>query len=417
MREYRVLGIPLFMTTLTVTIVLLRRLGVVAEDSAFYASLLYIPWIIVPYIRNRCDVAHNINIRTVITLHIAIPAILCASAAAVAAILSNIPNQRYSVLSIIFPLLVIVLCCAVLIDRKGLNTVADDEMRSVKEGIQTCRRTAAELRAAAFTLAILLSEGLAVATAGALETYTRQTPKAWSMVFFVFATICALLVIYRLSVLFHSVFIKRTGYFASHFKCQYVSAEKTPVSYCLLTAFAKALPLGIIMIAGPLLLVESKSNGGVALTTSEIGMAHGTIGAIAIFLGFIVSHIIAKHKGARLVNIIADFTMPLACLLYAALAFMALTGSHADGVSFSTATSLIGVAQIITGLAVAPMLSPELRMYGKGYDGRLYFSVVSAMFLSGIITGIFVENASYPALFVTAAIISVASFLFKLKKP
>ena len=157
------------------------------------------------------------------------------------------------------------------------------------------------IRSFAYRLAMLFSSGILVLWAGKLETSTGNIVLSWKVVLMTVALILAFLSLY------HRLFLplpekdKGAGHFdyGQFFESiiSYFRQDKVilAISFIVLYRFGEAM---LLKLSAPFLLDPLKK-GGMALTTSEIGLAYGTIGLVCLIAGNILGAWFISKRGLK----------------------------------------------------------------------------------------------------------------------
>jgi PAT family beta-lactamase induction signal transducer AmpG len=178
---------------------------------------------------------------------------------------------------------------------------------------------------ASYNIAKVFAQGAFVYLAGQLEKTAGVTP-AWITVMVIFGVIMIGLSLYHARIL-------PSGGAAGHvssaheafgtFRDVVVSFLQKPkivwgIVFIVLYRFAEGQAVKIV----PLFLRASRDVGGLGMSTSDIGIAYGTFGAVAFILGSILAGYFVGRRGLRksLFTLCCFFNIP-----FAAYAFLAFT--------------------------------------------------------------------------------------------
>ncbi|SMG40569.1 MFS transporter [Sphingobacterium psychroaquaticum] len=206
-----------------------------------------------------------------------------------------------------------------------------------------------------YNVAKVFSGGALVYLAGQLEQEIGIT-NAWMVVMFAYGIIMLLLGIYNMRVLPSSQGVAKAGSVREGFATlkdviiSFFQKKNIWYSLCFIVFYRFAEGQAIKII--PLFFKSTRAEGGLELTTSQIGLLYGVFGAIAFVLGSIVAgNFIAKRGLDRktLLVLCAFFNLP-----FAAYAFLAIT--------MPTDLYVIGTAVVV-----------EYFGYGFGFVGLILF--------------------------------------------
>ncbi|MDE5976723.1 MAG: MFS transporter, partial [Muribaculaceae bacterium] len=182
------------------------------------------------------------------------------------------------------------------------------------------------VRSTFYRIASIIGQGGLVMLAGFLETELGDIPLAWCLVFSLLSFIFLLLSFYHKRILPEPVddhpmpgvkasniihdFIET---FATFFKKKHIT---TALMFMLLYRLPEALCLKLVapfMIAG-------RGEGGLGLTTSQVGFINGTIGVVALLLGGIIGGVAISRGGLKKWLWPMALSLSLPCIFYCFLA-------------------------------------------------------------------------------------------------
>ncbi len=178
---------------------------------------------------------------------------------------------------------------------------------------------------AAYNIAKIFTQGVLVYLAGQLEISVGII-HAWMIVMGVFGGIMVLLSLYHLRFLpsggaankVHSLregFATFTDVVKTFFQKKYIVWG---IVFIILYRFAEGQAIKIV----PLFLKAAREQGGLGLTTSEIGIVYGTFGAAAFVVGSILAGYFTAGRGLRksLFVLCCFFNIPFAVYAFLAIA-------------------------------------------------------------------------------------------------
>lgn len=206
-----------------------------------------------------------------------------------------------------------------------------------------------------YNIAKVFSGGVLVYAAGELEKVI-SIPNAWMIVMFGYGVVMLLLGFYNYRAIPSSQQISSTTSLKEGFATlkdviiTFFQKKHIWFSLCFIVFYRFAEGQAIKII--PLFFKASRAEGGLALSTSEIGLLYGVFGAIAFVLGSILAGNFVAKKGLNrqtLIILCAFFNIP-----FAAYTFLA--------VFVPTDLYLIGAAVVI-----------EYFGYGFGFVGLILF--------------------------------------------
>lgn len=177
-----------------------------------------------------------------------------------------------------------------------------------------------------YNIAKVFSGGVLVYLAGQLEQEIGVR-NAWMVVMFVYGLIMLLLGFYNMRVLPSSQAAAKTSTLKEGFDTlkdviiTFFQKKNIWYSLCFIVFYRFAEGQAIKII--PLFFKATREEGGLGLSTSEIGLLYGVFGAVAFVLGSIVAGYYVSNKGLRrhtLMILCSFFNLPFAAYAYLAIA-------------------------------------------------------------------------------------------------
>ena len=279
-------GLP-YVLVVIVSSLMFKQLGISVADVTLYTSWLYLPWVIKPVWRPFIDLVKTKRWWLLLT-----QIILGAGLAGVGLTLNTNNFFRWS-LAIMW----------LLAFSSATHDISIDGfyMLGLDEGEQSMF---VGIRNTAYRIAMIAGQGGLLILVGQFEKAFGSTVRAWSLGFMIAGGLMILLWLYHSYILPHPVADCTTGVSGSNimkeFGMTFVSYFKKPhiipaLLFILLFRFPEA-QLGKI---APLFLVDSAAEGGLALTTSQVGFAQGTLGVIGLLLGGILGGLTLSRFGLK----------------------------------------------------------------------------------------------------------------------
>lgn len=278
-------GIPYVIAATTFALIMYKRLGMSNADAALYTSWLYLPWVIKPFWSPFVDVMKTKR-WWIITMQFLI-------GAGLAGVAFCIPTGFWiqSTLAILW---LVAFCSATHdISADGFYMLAlNDNQQSLFVGI----------RSTFYRISMIVGQGALVMLAGLLEEKTGDIPYSWSITFFLCAGLFLAIATYHFFVLPHPANDKNvegnntvSAFFSSFSSFFHKKGMVHSLSFILLFRLGEAQ---LTKIASPFLL-DTLENGGLGLSTAQIGFAYGTVGVFALTIGGILGGIVAAKDGLR----------------------------------------------------------------------------------------------------------------------
>lgn len=264
-----------------------KQLGISNAQVALYTSWLYLPWVIKPLWSPFVDLAKTKRWWLLLTQFIL--------GVGLAGIGLTLHTTNFFKWSLIIMWLLAFSSATHDISIDGFYLLGLDEgEQSLFVGI----------RNTAYRIAMIAGQGGLLILVGAIEKHSGSTVQAWSIGFIIAGALMILLYMFHSWILPHPVadctiavsgknLFKEFGRtFISYFRKPNIL---TAVLFILLFRFPEA-QLGKI---APLFLVDSIENGGLGLTTAQIGFAQGTLGVIGLLAGGILGGITLSRYGLK----------------------------------------------------------------------------------------------------------------------
>lgn len=280
-------GIP-YVIVMQIAVVMYKRLGLSNTDIALYTSWLYLPWVIKPFWSPVVDL-----LKTKRWWILAMQLLLGASLAGVAFTLRLPAGIQWSLA--FFSLMAF---------SSATHDIAADGFYMI-ELSEREQALYVGIRSTFYRVATIAGQGGLIMFAGVLEVYTRQPVRAWSLTFYFAAAVFILLYLYHRLMLPNPEHDKSSATGRLHreggaFLNTFLTFFQKPqvcvaLAFMLLYRFPEALLAKIC----PLFLLDNLRAGGLALTTSELGLVQGTVGVFGLTLGGIVGGIAVAVGGFR----------------------------------------------------------------------------------------------------------------------
>ncbi len=412
-------GLP-YVIVMSIAVVMYKRLGLNNTDIALYTSWLYLPWVIKPFWSPVVDM-----LRTKRWWIVTMQLLVGASMAGVALTLQTPGFVKWS------------LCFFWLMAfSSATHDIAADGfyMLALNEHEQALN---VGIRNTFYRIATIMGQGLLIMGAGNLEVFTQNPRLAWSITMMVAAATLLLLCIYHRFILprpeqvqamadneqlaetadakpaSHSILDVLRDFFeifADFF-------EKPQIVVALIFLLIYRLPEALLVKITPLFLLDSLEQGGMALSTSELGFVQGTIGVIGLITGGILGGVAVAHKGFQRWLWPMVLAMSVPNLLYVALAYyqpehIVLGGLVMNKISI-VATSYF-IEQFGYGFGFTAYMLYML-YFSQGHSKTAHYAFCTgfmalSMMLPGMVAGWLQEMLGYYQFFV--AVIALVPLTF-----
>lgn len=280
-------GLP-YVAVMTISVIMYKRLGISNADLAFYTGWLSLPWVIKPLWSPFIDL-----IKTkrwwITTMQLLI-------GAGLAGIAFTVPTSYFFQLTLaVFWLLAF---------SSATHDIAADGFYML--GLSSHEQALfVGIRSTFYRIATIAGQGLLIMLAGRLETSTQNIPFAWSITFMVLSGVFLALWGYHKFVLprphsdasAHQV---STSTLMHEFWATFVSFfRKEQAGIAILFMLLYRLPEAQLAKMSIPFLIDPIEQGGLGLTTEQIGWVQGTVGIISLTLGGILGGIAVSHGGLK----------------------------------------------------------------------------------------------------------------------
>ena len=293
-------GLP-YVAVNTLSVIMYKNMGMSNTDIAFYTGWLYLPWVIKPFWSPFVDIIRTKRWWTVTTQFII--------GAAFAAIALTLPLHSYVAMSLAVFWLIGFASATHDIAADGYYMLAlDSSDQSLYVGI----------RSAFYRLATIIGQGGVVMAAGWMETAFGNVPRAWAVTFLILSALFFAVAVYHSRILprpaadrpsgtvpgttekdgsytkhgASRILREFIGTFGSFFRKKDVWIA---VTFILLYRFPEAQ---LVKMINPFLL-DPASEGGLGLSTAQVGLVYGTIGIIGLTLGGILGGVLVSRYGLK----------------------------------------------------------------------------------------------------------------------
>lgn len=267
----------------TVALVMFKRLGLDNAQSSFYVAWLYLPWVIKPFWSPFVE-----HFRTKRWWIIVMQAIIAASLGGIGL---SIPTTSFMQWTLVFLWLIAFSSATHDIAADGFYML---ELSAHEQALYV------GIRNTFYRIANITGQGILIFLAGRLETIFAEPHKAWSMTFCIAAGLFLLITCYHIYMLPHpsrdvernirSIDVGIISTIVSFFK-------KPGIVPALLFMLLYRFPEALLTPISKLFMIEPLGNGGLGLSTQEVGIISGTVGVIGLLLGGIWGGLVIARDG------------------------------------------------------------------------------------------------------------------------
>ncbi|MDR2495920.1 MAG: MFS transporter [Tannerellaceae bacterium] len=385
-----------YVAVMSVTVIMYKRLGVSNSDIAFYTAWLNFPWVIKPLWSPFVDLLKTKR-WWIVSMQLLIGAGLAGVALTIPA-----PFFLRATLAIFW----------LLAFGSATHDIAADGFYMLELSADR-QAFFIGIRNLCYRLALLTGQGALVILAGLLEESTGRIAFSWSLVFMIMAGLLIGLGLWHRFILPHpkddAPRSKMSAIMPEFLKTFEAFFRKKGIVAALL--FLLTFRLGesqLVKMASPFLL-DDRSLGGLGLNTSQVGLAYGTLGMVALVLGGILGGVVLSAFGG-----LRRWLWPMTLALFLpniAYLYMAMVQPGSLWVIYSC----VVVEQFGYGFGFTAY-TMYMMMFSAGSNKTSHYAVCTGfmalgMMLPGMISGRIQELAGYPNFFLVVVICGLPVFL------
>jgi MFS transporter, PAT family, beta-lactamase induction signal transducer AmpG len=400
-------GLP-YILVMTVSVVMYKRLGISNTDIAFYTSWLYLPWVIKPFWSPLIELLKSKRwwiVGMQLTVGIGL-----------AGIALTLPTSFFFKGTLAFFWL--------LAFSSATHDIAADGfyMMGLDENKQTFF---VGIRTTFYRIAMIFGQGLLVIFAGYLENLRfsaiqgeneplQSIPLAWSITFITLSLLFLIFTVYHSFILPHPV--EDTIQTNQNLKSVWKGFKETVVTFFnkkeiwTILAFLLFYRLGesqLLKMASPFLL-DGQEKGGLALTTTEVGLVYGTCGLIALITGGLLGGWIASIYGLKRLLWIFVIFMNIPNLVYV---YLSLAQPHALWMIISAvAVEQLGYGFGFTAYTLFMLYTSEGKHKTAHYAFCTGFMALGMM-IPGMASGWLQELWGYQSFFIWVMVCTIPGFI------
>ncbi|MDM8153398.1 MFS transporter [Bacteroides gallinaceum] len=388
-------GLP-YIAVMTLSLVMYKRMGISNTEVALYTGWLNLPWVIKPLWSPFIDL-----LRTKRWWIVAMQALVGAGLAGIAFL---IPADHFfqSTLAVFW----------LMAFASATHDIAADGFYML--GLSPHRQALfVGIRSTFYRIATIAGQGLLIMFAGYLEKSERGIPYAWSMTFLVMAGLFLALFVYHAFVLprpdsdrpaanvsAHGLLREFLLTFRSFFQKEGIGAA---LLFMLLYRFPEAQ---LAKMSIPFLL-DPLSEGGLGMTTEQIGFTQGTVGIIGLTIGGILGGIAVARNGLKHWLWAMVWAISLPDLVYVYLSYFPET-------SLLWVNVCIFIEQFGYGFGFTAYMM-YLIYFSRGTHSTAHYAICTAfmalgMMLPGMAAGWLQEQLGYRLFFIWIMVCCVATF-------
>ena len=269
-----------------------------------------------------------------------------------------------------------------------------------------------------YNVAKILSGGALVYLAGELEKRIGVM-NAWTIVMCTYAAIMVCLAIYHLKQLPSGGSAKQVKSLKDGMQTLKEVAvtffQKKGIVLSVLFVIFYRFAEGFAIKIAPLFFIAARRDGGLELSTSEIGMVYGVFGAASFVLGSIIAGYFTSWKGLKksLLILCASFNIPF--VMYALLAWFQPQSLYV--IAGAVVLEYFGYGFGFVGLILYIMQQISPGKYKMAHYAFADGITALGYMLPSMISGFFSDMLGYKRFFIFVLIATVPSFLVTILAP
>ena len=398
-------GLP-YAIIISVSVIMYKNLGINNEDIGIYTSLLYLPWVIKPLWSPFIDLYSTkrkwfLSMQLLISLAFLIVGL-------------TIPLSNFFVISLAVFWVAAFASASNDVASDGFYMLAlEKEQQSFFLGI----------RSTFYRLSMLTGNGLIVVIAGYLEQEYGDKQKAWSYTMVVVGLIMTVITIYnyfttpkieletaKVKIVEAKIAVSKTelvpnksfgAVFASFFKKKQIGIALT---FILLFRLGESQLLKMLTP----FLSDPITEGGMGLTTQDVGVIYGTFGVIALTIGGILGGIAISRDG------LGKWMLPMILAMHLPIiGFILLSHFHPSSVYYVYLTII--AEQFGYGFGFAAFMM-YLIYLADGESKTSHYSIATGfmalgMMLPGMLSGYIQEYLGYGNFFIWVFIATIPGLI------
>lgn len=383
-------GLPYILIN-SVSVIMYKRMGIDNAQIAFWTSLLYLPWVIKMLWGPFVDI-YSTKRNWVLYTQVAMMASL-----GLTAFCLQLPNFFFISLLIFTIGAFISATQDIAID--GFYMLAlTPEQQAFHAGI----------RSVFYRMAVIFGTGGLVVFAGELEKKLGNIPLSWSIAFAIAAAIFAILFVYHRFILpFPDSDAKDkemekpdkipfVTIISSYFQQEKIFAV---LAFILFYRFGEAM---LVKLVSPFLL-DTRAEGGLGLTTSDVGVVYGTFGVISLIVGGIIGGAVVSKFGLKKTIFPLALALNLPDLFYVYMAY--------NQPPIEWVYPLVSLEQFGYGLGFTSFMV-YLMQVAKGEYKTSHYAISTGimalgMMVPGMVSGYLQQSLNYPMFFVVVCFLTI----------
>lgn len=388
-------GIP-YVAVMVISLVMYKRMGMSNTDVALYTSWLNLPWVIKPLWSPFVDL--------LCTKRWWITSMQLLIGAGLAGIAFCIPTDHFfqSTLALFW----------LVAFSSATHDIAADGFYMI--GLDTHQQALfVGIRSTFYRIATIAGQGLLIMLAGYLESKTGNISYAWMLTFFVMSGLFLAVWVYHCFILPRPKKDLPSTVSANHLAKEFLQTftsffQKKQIGIALLFMLLYRLPEAQLAKMSIPFLIDPISEGGLGLTTEEVGFSQGTIGIIGLTLGGIWGGMAVARNGLTKWLWPMVWSISLPDIVYVYL-------SYAQPDNLFIINSCIFIEQLGYGFGFTAYML-YLIYFSQGKQQTAHYAICTAfmalgMMLPGMAAGWLQEILGYQHFFIWIMLCCLATFI------
>ena len=388
-------GLP-YVAVMIISLVMYKRMGISNTEIALYTSWLNLPWVIKPLWSPFIDLIK--------TKRYWITSMQLLIGAGLAGIAFTIPTSSFLQTTLaIFWLMAF---------SSATHDIAADGFYMLGLS-QHDQALFVGIRSTFYRLATITGQGLLIMLAGYLETATGNISRAWSITFFILSGLFIGLWLYHKYILPRPASdVKTNSNSSSGILPSFISTfrsffKKEQAGIAILFMLLYRLPEAQLAKMGIPFLLDPVEQGGMGMTTEQIGFTQGTVGVIGLTIGGILGGIAVSRHGLKKWLWPMVWAISLPDIVYVYLSFFQQSG-------LPVINLCIFIEQFGYGFGFTAYML-YLIYFSQGESKTAHYAICTAfmalgMMLPGMIAGWLQETMGYRMFFIWIMICTAATF-------
>lgn len=388
-------GLP-YVAVMIISLVMYKRMGISNTEIALYTSWLNLPWVIKPLWSPFIDLIK--------TKRYWITSMQLLIGAGLAGIAFTIPTSSFLQTTLaIFWLMAF---------SSATHDIAADGFYMLGLS-QHDQALFVGIRSTFYRLATITGQGLLIMLAGYLETAAGNISRAWSITFFIMSGLFIGLWLYHKYILPHPASdVKTNSNSSSGILSSFISTfrsffKKEQAGIAILFMLLYRLPEAQLAKMGIPFLLDPVEQGGMGMTTEQIGFTQGTVGVIGLTIGGILGGIAVSRHGLKKWLWPMVWAISLPDIVYVYLSFFQQSG-------LPVINLCIFIEQFGYGFGFTAYML-YLIYFSQGESKTAHYAICTAfmalgMMLPGMIAGWLQETMGYRMFFIWIMICTAATF-------